>query len=385
MAAVAELEARAEAAAEALGLERERRQHRRLGAAPPLLRAPLLELREGALERAVEGHRVGPAPARVEGGGLAEHGPQRRRHALEEALVARRRPLERPRRHPPREQLAGDDAEGEHVGGEPRPPVRLLGRHVAEGPRVGDGGGRRRREARHAEVRERRVLVREDQHVLGLHVAVQDPLRVRMRETRGDVAQDAQCDRARALRSRVVREAPLGEIRGEDEVPVDPVRVAHRHDVGVREPRGDARFVRDRVASPLERLRRVDDLQRDRPILHRVARAPDGRERALPERPLEPVLAQPRSAPEPRGRHRGRTLTSLRSSPLALRSTAGRRERRPGSARRPRSRARRFGSGSPLPSTSRRSCRRRCGRCWRPSRSRRSPCRPSRPSRRSRS
>ena len=278
------------ASGESTGFSRRRRR---------LSRPRLLDLREGALERLVEGDRVRIPVPRIEGSGLAQHGAERRRHAREEAPVARGRPLEGPRRQPPRQELVGDDAEGEHVGGEPRAPVGLLRRHVAEGARVGDRDGRARREARDAEVRERGVPVREDQHVLGLHVAVQDALGVRMGESRGDVAHHAQRQLARAAGAGVVGEAALGQVGGEHEVAVDPVRVPHRHDVGVREARGDARLVRDGVAAPLGHLRGLDDLERDRAVLHRVPRAPDRGEGALAERPLQPVLPEPRAAPKP--------------------------------------------------------------------------------------
>ena len=116
-----------------------------LAAAPSApVRPRPLHLREGALERGVEGDGVRVAMARIEGGSLAQHGAQRLRHAREEAAVAGRGPLEGPGRQRTRQQLVGDQPEREHVGGEPRTTVGLLRRDVAEGAGIGDRHGRRR-------------------------------------------------------------------------------------------------------------------------------------------------------------------------------------------------------------------------------------------------
>ena len=98
------------------------------------------------------------------------------------------------------------------------------------------------------------------------------------------------------------------QVGSDHEAPVDPIGVAHAHDVGMLEVRGGARLPLDLGAAVLLDHRGECDLERDFALLDRVAGGPDLRERPASKPPLEAVLAESRSSAQ-YGRHAARDAT----------------------------------------------------------------------------
>ena len=131
---------------------------------------------------------------------------------------------------------------------------RLLGRHVLGGSAHeaghGDGGALGLDQLRDAEVAHLHTLatlmVGHDHHVLGLEVAVDDPLVVRLLEREEHLMED-RYDAARRERVLLQEElqqiGPVEQLHRQIEHPVArPSEVEDAHGVGVREPAGHSRL-----------------------------------------------------------------------------------------------------------------------------------------------
>ena len=192
-----------------------------------------LHLGEGALERLGEGDGIGIAAPRIERRGLAQHRAQRRRArsrgSAGSARAATRTATSATARSGSRRRSARARTRPTRSARARRPARARRSRTCP--PRCTRGRGRR--EARGSEVAERGAAVREDHDVLGLHVAVQHALAVRVGEP-GATSRITRSAARRAPRARVLGEASLREVGRHHEVAVDPVRVAHRDDVGRR-------------------------------------------------------------------------------------------------------------------------------------------------------
>ena len=99
------------------------------------------------------------------------------------------------------------------------------------------------RHLRHAEVGEPQPVALEQDEVVGLDVAVDDPLAVGVADGRqhlpGEV--DGRVERQPAVQPLVERHQPPG--RDDDEELVDELRVLERQDVGVLHPRDQPHFL----------------------------------------------------------------------------------------------------------------------------------------------
>jgi hypothetical protein len=172
--------------------------------------------------------------------------------------------------------------------GGPDPRQRAAGRvtHAVGRPRPG-----RRQRLRDAEVRDHRRASREE-HVLGLHVAVHDAPRVRVRQGARDVAQDGDRfgGRHRTRREPLPERRALDERHGVVRQPVGPrPRVQHGHHVRVLEPRRETDLAREPFgAQPLGQLGR-EHLHHDPAAERHVLRHEHAGHPAAPELALEGV------------------------------------------------------------------------------------------------
>ncbi len=129
-------------------------------------------------------------------GAVLGHGVRRGRHLGREHALGR----QAAEREPAREQLVAERPDGVQIGAVVHGGIAggLLRRHVgrcaerhAEGSQRA-GAARARYRLGDAEVGDERVLPREE-HVVGLHVAVDDPVAVRVGEGIAHIAQDPHC------------------------------------------------------------------------------------------------------------------------------------------------------------------------------------------------
>ena len=222
----------------------------------------------------------------------------RRRIGLGVAVLGEQRHRVRAgERRAPAEQLPQRGAERVEVGLRERRGARaLLGRLVVGRPGRAAGGLERVAGGhRDAEVAEAGAAVGAEPDVVGLDVAVDDPVRVRMGERVGERAAGLQHlgGREPAVRERdePLRQRPAGHEARDD---VQPTRVLDGVEDGddvrvVAEPRHQARL----AAHPLARLLagrpgpRTGD--RDRPLERQVVREPDLLRPAAAEQPLGAV------------------------------------------------------------------------------------------------
>jgi hypothetical protein len=144
---------------------------------------------------------------------------------------------------------------------------------------------------------------------VGLDVAVDDPVAVRVAERGEDLARvgDRDRDRARAAREdQLLQRSPLDVLHDDEVGAVRLAAVVDRDDVLVREPGR----VRRLAPEPLDellvaRVALVQDLDRDAAAELSVLRQPDVGHAARAELPLEPVAAgEERSLGLVGGRHR---------------------------------------------------------------------------------
>ncbi len=173
----------------------------------------------------------------------------------------------------------------------------LLRRHVGgradHDPGAGHRGavGVRGQRARDAEVREEDVAIG-DEHVVRLHVAVDDPLRMGVRQRVGQLAEDAH---GRPDRQALVASQPAAQRFAVDERhdveqrAVGRTGVEEREDVRMFEMRGGL----DLVEKPLGPDRRGDipfeHLDRDVALVFEVACEVDRRHAAAAKLSLEPI------------------------------------------------------------------------------------------------
>jgi hypothetical protein len=144
----------------------------------------------------------------------------------------------------PREQLEGHDPNRVEVGaGIGRLAQELLGREVVGGPRYRPrlGGARVRERVRQPEVGHLGHAVPGDEHVLGLHIAVNDALSVCMLEGREHLQQDVR-DLGRGKQALggedVAKALAPNELHDHEVHAVHSPPVVHRDDVRLTKPRG---------------------------------------------------------------------------------------------------------------------------------------------------
>ena len=203
-------------------------------------------------------------------------------------------------------QLVENGAERKLIGAEiERPPVCLLGRHVADraDDRAGIGGRHlpmhrirvvlgRRDQLGQTEVEDLHEAVLGDHHVFRLQVAMDDSLLVRRGEAVGDLRRDVQ--RPAVRRRPAAQQRP--QVRSLDVLHDDVRRAAvgadfvDGHDVRMVERRRGARLAREArqtLAVAGETLR--EDLDGHGAAERRIARNVDLSHATRPERPDDPV------------------------------------------------------------------------------------------------
>jgi hypothetical protein len=193
------------------------------------------------------------------------------------------------------EHLVEEHAEREHVGARvDRLALRLLGRHVpGRAPRLArgvvalDGGHAHRRIAlpRETEVehlrmeRARRGLG--DEHVLGLDVAVNDPVRMRASERARRTATDSSSSRRRF--ETACGATLLEQLHDDDDAPVDLIDAVDRRDVRMRQLRGEPRLADEAPLLVVVGVAREEHLEGDLAFEPLVERAVHGAHASSPE------------------------------------------------------------------------------------------------------
>ena len=207
-------------------------------------------------------------------------------------------------RQPAGEGVVGDDAQRVDVAaviGDLA--ARLLGAHVVRGAEdlAGAGDGGILRDASDAEVHhERAARGALDHDVVGLHVAVDDALRMRVGESPADVAQDLSELRRRhrpASSDAVAERLAVDERHDEEHDVVDVVHGKDRNDVRVRQFGGGARFVQEALLERgLTGQMRLENLERHRPLECDVLREVHDSHAAAAELPLQRVASPERAS-----------------------------------------------------------------------------------------
>jgi hypothetical protein len=184
----------------------------------------------------------------------------------------------------PGEHLVEERAEGEdvaprvevhphgllraHVGRRPHhaPFLRRVGRRVVELERLARRGLARLEELREAEIEDFDLAVLVQHDVLGLEIAVDDPLLVRLGQRARDGPRDAQRlgDAEPAARHLRLQRGPLDELHRDVDAAVDLADVVDGGDVGVSHRRGGPRLAEE-PATPVVTLHRFvgEDLEGD--------------------------------------------------------------------------------------------------------------------------
>jgi hypothetical protein len=223
-----------------------------------------------------------------------QHEPlERLRHVLERGRITGRMSAEQlVERDPERVQVAAR----RHLAA-----AGLLGRRVQR--RAGGGFGglvAARLGERDAEVAECGLAVAVEPHVVGLDVAVDDPVGVRVGERQSDLAPRAnhlgRLQPARGRARQAIGERAAGHVAGDQARRAVVVEdVVHRDDVPVTaEPGGQPRL----APQPLPRRRSAHARERDRAVEREVMREPD----VLRAAAAEPALQQVAAGHEPLGR-----------------------------------------------------------------------------------
>ncbi len=114
-------------------------------------------------------------------------------------------------------------------------------------------------------------------------------------QARGHIPDHLQTHAGGAPGSRIVGEVLLGQVRGDDEVAVDPVGIPDRHDIGVGEPAGDAGLVLESLPAVLPDQLRERHLEGHVAFLDGVPCSPDRRVGTPPDSAIETVLPELRA------------------------------------------------------------------------------------------
>jgi hypothetical protein len=173
-------------------------------------------------------------------------------------------------------------------------PVRLLRRHVGERSDHGTGGGQGALtgDPRDAEVDQLRLPVVRNQDVLGLHVAVDHPGPMRVREGGRGIRSDLRHQPVVELAAAAQRPQGLAldQLRDEQGALAVAGELIERGDVPVRQPRHRLSLARD----PQRAVPAIDRLDRDRSLQALVPGAVDGAEATAPDALFDQEPAQDR-------------------------------------------------------------------------------------------
>jgi hypothetical protein len=264
-----------------------------------------------------------PAHDALEGGRDVAGGLEQARRVVPEDRVERLDRALAPEGPLAGEHLVEDGSEREDVGaGVHRLAAHLLGGHVAHRAHDPAGLGRERHRGHflpflghrvlpgEAEVEHLDLPRAEQEHVLGLQVAVDDALLVRRgqpaRDLEGDL--DGLAGRQRAVLQALAQRLALQQLHRRVHRALLAAEIVDREDVGVRERSDGLRL-------PLEAPERVrvlgeiprEDLDRDLPVEPRVPRAEDDAHPALAELGEDLVGSEPGPGVD---RHRAAPLRS---------------------------------------------------------------------------
>ena len=173
---------------------------------------------------------------------------------------------------------------------------RLLGAHVGRRahrqPGLGQAIVRPRQGPRDAEVGDEGGAVAGEQQVLGLDVAVDHAVPVRVLERPGGLGGDPKRRVHRQLPlppEPVAERLALDERHGEPELAGGLARVVDREDVRVLQPGGELDLALEALGAERVSEIGVQHLERDRPVVPQVLGEEDGGHAAAPELALEGV------------------------------------------------------------------------------------------------
>ena len=177
----------------------------------------------------------------------------------------------------------------------------LLRAHVGRRPHqhadLGEPGFRRRGDGpRHAEVGDDRVALL-DQDVLGLDVAVHDPLPVRVVEGVGRLAREPEraCQGKPAVASEMVAKGAALDIRGDIvEKAVRLARVVERQQMRMVQPGHDPDLAQEALGAEHLGESRLQDLERDDAVVPQVAGEIDHGHAAVADLTIDGVPARER-------------------------------------------------------------------------------------------
>ncbi len=171
------------------------------------------------------------------------------------------------------------------------PPHRLLRGDVADRARTRGLDGVLR-DLGETEVGQAQLVVRKQDEVVGLDVAVNDAEPVGVGHGGQRLLGQGQGRLRRKAATHPLRERAFAERHGDHEMPLDERGVADRHDIRVLELRREPRLALEVHEVIVVHAVLMRHLERDAEILNRVPGLVDGRNGTVRDPPLDPVLAE---------------------------------------------------------------------------------------------
>ncbi len=189
-------------------------------------------------------HRIAITIRRVELDRLPQHFDEFRTYFGGQSFVTDHWPGKRPLGQLARQQPVEHQPQREHVGLEFRSAHGLFRRNVIDRTGAGRFQGAQA-DLRESEVAELQLVTRKQDEILGLDVAMDDLVLVRMREGGDGLARQVQRPRRRDAALDTIRERLFAEFHRDDEMIIDVAGIEYRQDVRVLQFRRNLDLVQE--------------------------------------------------------------------------------------------------------------------------------------------